>query len=230
MADSKPAALSERHLSRRRVVTAPSASGPTSSSSACSRSATLVDRHEPGRAAGGPAVPEGRARPDLRAGGDDRAPRQHDVVDHPAALRLSVRPRARRWMLPVSVFLSGVGLALTGSPRLLVAARAGHGHGPRHRRRIPEGYRTATGVAGERKATALSWFSLGGNIGIAIGPPIITLLVPAGARGRRGDDRAVRCWSLCCSGGPADDLADRAPRAHDRRRRGARTCRARWRC
>src|SRR5260370_20189553 len=41
----------------------------------------------------------------------------------------------------------------------------------------PEGYRTATGVAGDRKATALSYFSLGGNVGIALGPPLVTLLV-----------------------------------------------------
>ena len=41
----------------------------------------------------------------------------------------------------------------------------------------PEAYKTATSVAGERKATALSWFSLGGNVGIALGPPVITALV-----------------------------------------------------
>src|SRR5215475_9575461 len=41
----------------------------------------------------------------------------------------------------------------------------------------PEGYRTATGVAGERKATGISIFSTGGNIGIALGPPIVTALV-----------------------------------------------------
>jgi len=41
----------------------------------------------------------------------------------------------------------------------------------------PEAYKTATGVAGEKKATALSWFSLGGNVGIALGPPVITALV-----------------------------------------------------
>ncbi|OGL06694.1 MAG: hypothetical protein A3H48_02580, partial [Candidatus Rokubacteria bacterium RIFCSPLOWO2_02_FULL_71_18] len=43
----------------------------------------------------------------------------------------------------------------------------------------PEGYKTATGVAGDRKATALSWFSLGGNVGVALGPPAITALVTA---------------------------------------------------
>ena len=41
----------------------------------------------------------------------------------------------------------------------------------------PEGYRTATAVAGRRKATALSWFSVGGNLGFALGPPMITFLV-----------------------------------------------------
>ncbi|PYN16942.1 MAG: MFS transporter [Candidatus Rokuibacteriota bacterium] len=41
----------------------------------------------------------------------------------------------------------------------------------------PEGYRTASNVAGDKKATGISWFSLGGNVGIALGPPVITLLV-----------------------------------------------------
>jgi FSR family fosmidomycin resistance protein-like MFS transporter len=41
----------------------------------------------------------------------------------------------------------------------------------------PEGYKTASGVAGDRKATALSLFSLGGNVGIAVGPPLATFLI-----------------------------------------------------
>src|SRR5260370_41208356 len=41
----------------------------------------------------------------------------------------------------------------------------------------PEGYRMATQVAGERKAAGVSIFSTGGNIGIALGPPVITALV-----------------------------------------------------
>ena len=36
----------------------------------------------------------------------------------------------------------------------------------------------ATAVAGDRKATALSWFSLGGNIGIAVGI-LLVILAPA---------------------------------------------------
>jgi MFS transporter, FSR family, fosmidomycin resistance protein len=51
----------------------------------------------------------------------------------------------------------------------------------------PEGYKTATVVAGDRKATALSWFSLGGNVGIAVGPPLMTaLIVGFGAAGTLG--------------------------------------------
>ena len=85
---------------------------------------------------------------------------------------------ARRWLLPLSVVLSGIGLALTGiapsyAAILALVVLTGVGVAAWH----PEGYKTATGVAGARKATALSWFSLGGNIGIALGPPVIIMLV-----------------------------------------------------
>ena len=85
---------------------------------------------------------------------------------------------ARRWILPASVFLSGAGLALVGvAPGYLTVLGLvlvmGLGVASWH----PEGYKTATGVAGDRKATALSWFSLGGNVGLALGPPLATALV-----------------------------------------------------
>jgi len=84
----------------------------------------------------------------------------------------------RRWLLPLSVFLSGVGLGLTGvAPGygvvLLLVVVMGFGVAAYH----PEGYRTAASVAGDRKATALSWFSLGGNVGVALGPPLVTALI-----------------------------------------------------
>ncbi len=85
---------------------------------------------------------------------------------------------ARRWMLPASVLLAGTGLALLGvapSYPVLLALVLGMGIGAAAFH--PEAYRTATSVAGPRKATALSWFALGGNAGIAIGPPVITQLV-----------------------------------------------------
>ncbi len=94
----------------------------------------------------------------------------------------------RRWILPAAVFLSGVGIGLTGlapsyAAVLLLVIVSGVGIASYH----PEGYRTATHVAGERKATGVSIFSTGGNLGIALGPPIITALVTIfGLRGSLG--------------------------------------------
>ncbi len=95
---------------------------------------------------------------------------------------------ARRWILPVSVFIAGAGVALLGlAPGyegvLALVVVMGLGVAAWH----PEGYKTATVVGGDRKATALSWFSLGGNIGIAVGPPLMTFLVIGfGAAGTLG--------------------------------------------
>jgi FSR family fosmidomycin resistance protein-like MFS transporter len=85
---------------------------------------------------------------------------------------------ARRWLLPLSIVLSGLGLSLIGvAPSyaliLVLVVVTGIGAAAWH----PEGYKTATGVAGERKATALGWFTLGGNVGIALGPPVVTVLI-----------------------------------------------------
>ncbi|HEY7248998.1 MAG TPA: MFS transporter, partial [Methylomirabilota bacterium] len=85
---------------------------------------------------------------------------------------------ARRWLLPLSVLLSTVGLAFTGLAPSYAAVLAlvtvtGFGVAAYH----PEGYRTATAVAGPRKATGVSIFSTGGNIGIALGPPLMTALL-----------------------------------------------------
>jgi FSR family fosmidomycin resistance protein-like MFS transporter len=85
---------------------------------------------------------------------------------------------ARRWILPVSVFVSGAGIALVGlapgyATVLALVMVMGVGVAAWH----PEGYKTATGVAGDRKATALSWFSLGGNVGIAVGPALAAFLI-----------------------------------------------------
>ena len=87
---------------------------------------------------------------------------------------------ARRWLLPVSVLLSSIGLGLMGlapsyAAILLLVLVMGLGVAAYH----PEGYRTATAVAGDRKVTGVSVFSTGGNIGIAVGPPMMTALVTA---------------------------------------------------
>jgi FSR family fosmidomycin resistance protein-like MFS transporter len=85
---------------------------------------------------------------------------------------------ARRWLLPLSVVLSAIGIGFTGVASsylavLLLVMVSGFGVAAYH----PEGYRTATQVAGEKKATGVSIFSTGGNIGIALGPPLITALI-----------------------------------------------------
>jgi MFS transporter, FSR family, fosmidomycin resistance protein len=95
---------------------------------------------------------------------------------------------ARRWILPLSVFVAGAGIALVGltpgyGAVLTLVVVMGLGVAAWH----PEGYKTATVVAWDRKATALSWFSLGGNVGIAVGPPLMTaLIVGYGAAGTLG--------------------------------------------
>jgi len=85
---------------------------------------------------------------------------------------------ARRWILPLSVLLSSLGLGFLGlAPSywavLALVMVTGFGVASYH----PEGYRTATAVAGDRKATGVSIFSTGGNIGIALGPPLATALL-----------------------------------------------------
>jgi FSR family fosmidomycin resistance protein-like MFS transporter len=85
---------------------------------------------------------------------------------------------ARRALLPWALVLASGGLALAGwapsyGTLLVVVVIAGLGIAAYH----PEGYRTANQVAGDRKATGLSLFSIGGNVGIALGPPAITALV-----------------------------------------------------
>lgn len=87
---------------------------------------------------------------------------------------------ARRWLLPLSVVLSAVGIGLVGlAPSyavvLALVVITGFGVAAYH----PEGYRTATAVAGDKKATGVSIFSTGGNIGIAVGPPFVTALITA---------------------------------------------------
>ena len=85
---------------------------------------------------------------------------------------------ACRWLLPWGLVVASVGIALVGlapsyAVLLAVVVVAGLGIAAYH----PEGYKTAHQVAGDRKATGLSLFSIGGNVGIALGPPVVTALV-----------------------------------------------------
>jgi len=84
----------------------------------------------------------------------------------------------RRWLLPWSLVLASAGVGLVGlAPTygvlLALVVVGGLGIAAYH----PEGYKAANQVAGDRKATGLSFFSFGGNIGLALGPPVVTTLV-----------------------------------------------------
>lgn len=86
-----------------------------------------------------------------------------------------------RYLLPLGVLLAVAGFAalgIAGSYWLLLAAVAFSGIGSAifH----PEGYKSASYVAGNRRATAMSWFTAGGNVGVAFGPLALTAIVAVG--------------------------------------------------
>jgi FSR family fosmidomycin resistance protein-like MFS transporter len=78
--------------------------------------------------------------------------------------------RGAVWLLPVGVALAGVGMALAAaSPTyglcLALVAVSGLGTAAFH----PEGIKFANYVSGARRASGMSLFSIGGNLGIALG-------------------------------------------------------------
>ena len=79
------------------------------------------------------------------------------------------------WLLPIGLIFAGLGIALTGlfdqySMILLLAIISGIGIAAYH----PEAARLVNFAAGDRKSTAMSIFGIGGTIGFAAGPLIIT--------------------------------------------------------
>ena len=82
---------------------------------------------------------------------------------------------SKPFLMPVGAPLAGIGLALVGIRPdyrliILVAVTSGIGIAAFH----PEGARLVNYLAGEKKATAMSIFGVGGTLGFAIGPLIIT--------------------------------------------------------
>ena len=85
---------------------------------------------------------------------------------------------SRPWFMPVGVLLAGLGIAVTGVvPNyrfiLFVVAVSGLGVAAYH----PEAARLVNYVAAEKKATAMSIFGVGGQVGFAIGPLITTAIL-----------------------------------------------------
>jgi len=76
-------------------------------------------------------------------------------------------------LLPVGILAAGIGYALLALPSdyylvLFLVVISGLGVAAYH----PEGYKTAHFFTGERSVTGMSVFSVGGNLGLAIGPPM----------------------------------------------------------
>ncbi|VBB09101.1 Hypothetical protein LUCI_4387 [Lucifera butyrica] len=82
------------------------------------------------------------------------------------------------WVMPAGLFLAGLGLAAVGIVQnywllFLAVALSGLGIAAFH----PEAARLANYVSGEKKATGVSTFTAGGNIGFAIGPVFVIATV-----------------------------------------------------
>jgi FSR family fosmidomycin resistance protein-like MFS transporter len=85
---------------------------------------------------------------------------------------------SRPWFMPVGVLLAGFGIAVTGVlPNyrfiLIAVALSGLGVAAYH----PEAARLVNFVVADKKATAMSIFGVGGQLGFAIGPLITTAIL-----------------------------------------------------
>src|SRR5580693_9037087 len=114
--------------------------------------------------------------------------------------------RRMGWLIAAGLLVAGIGVGLSGlgdsyAITWLAIALSGVGVAAYH----PEATRTARGVAGN-STQAMSWFSVGGNLGIALGPVLVTpvllvtelrgtplLVIPAVGGRDRPFHRLLRC-------------------------------------
>ncbi|GHJ39363.1 MFS transporter [Streptomyces sp. TS71-3] len=87
---------------------------------------------------------------------------------------------AMPWLLPVSTLLGGLGVAVSGVcegyvPTLACVAASGLGVAAYH----PESARVAR-LASRGSHSGMSWFSLGGNLGFALAPLLVSAVVSTG--------------------------------------------------
>ena len=86
--------------------------------------------------------------------------------------------RGAIWLLPVGLAVGGVGIGLAAAAPsywacLALITLSGLGTAAYH----PEGSKFASYVSGRRRASGMSLFSIGGNVGYALGPIAATALV-----------------------------------------------------
>jgi FSR family fosmidomycin resistance protein-like MFS transporter len=135
--------------------------------------------------------------------------------------------RGAIWLLPAGVAVAGVGIALAADAPsywlvLVLVVVSGIGVAAYH----PEGSKFAAYASGVRRASGMSAFSIGGNVGFALGPIAATPLVVAfGLRG--GFLLAVPCLLIAAAllaavpflrgFAPAGEARARRARGEDRR-------------
>jgi FSR family fosmidomycin resistance protein-like MFS transporter len=83
--------------------------------------------------------------------------------------------RSLAWLIPIGMLLGGVGIAFAGTVSnywSIIACMliSGAGVAAFH----PESYRFANYVSGDERATGMSLFTVGGNLGFALGPILLT--------------------------------------------------------
>ena len=81
-------------------------------------------------------------------------------------------------LLPAGCLCAGIGFSLLSIPSsyvvvLLLVVISGLGIASYH----PEGYKTASYFTGEKRATGMAVFSVGGNLGLALGPVIAIYII-----------------------------------------------------
>jgi MFS transporter, FSR family, fosmidomycin resistance protein len=86
--------------------------------------------------------------------------------------------RGAMWLLPAGIALAGIGIALAADAPsywlvVLLVLVSGVGVAAFH----PEGSKFAGFVSGRRRASGMAWFSIGGNLGYALGPVATTAVV-----------------------------------------------------
>jgi MFS transporter, FSR family, fosmidomycin resistance protein len=93
--------------------------------------------------------------------------------------------RGAMWLLPGGVALAGIGIAFAADAPsywlvLLLVLLSGVGIAAYH----PEASKFAGYVSGRKRASGMAWFSIGGNLGFALGPIAATAVVASlGLRG-----------------------------------------------
>jgi FSR family fosmidomycin resistance protein-like MFS transporter len=86
--------------------------------------------------------------------------------------------KEKGFLLPLGTLAAGVGYSLLSlpshyAPLLVLVILSGLGVSAYH----PEGYKTAGFFTGDRPATGMSIFSVGGNLGFALGPTVVIWVI-----------------------------------------------------